>query len=245
MKKTPLIAFCLLALASCQTRILYHQLHTPQASLGRIDSVTTLHFADERRTPDPIFFMGTLKCRFSVKDIRVGYDSLVRFAAEMTRQKGANVIKVRDARIAFMAFELKVDAYSLPDLALKTYQSELDSADRVRLAYLASHSIVHILDRDDMGRRSVFIDDSLVAITRGVGFDGVRKPGRVTLVLNKAGVVKIISQNSYDPDLTEIHAQPGKEYYIVLHTNLNRRQFEYHHTLTDHDRFDNRDIFIF
>ncbi len=245
MKKTPLIALALLAMASCQTRILFRQFHPPQASPSQVDTVITLNFADERPRPDPIFLMSTLKCRFSIKDLKVGYDSLVRYVEGITRQKGGNVIKVRDARIKFMAFGLIVDAYSLPDRALMTYRSTLDSANEVRLAFLANHAIVHLLDRDYEGRRSVFINDSLVAKMKGVGFDGVRNPGRKTLVLDKAGTLKIITNSSLDPDLTEIQVQLGKEYYIVLHTNLHYKQLEFHHTLTDHDRFENRDILIF
>jgi hypothetical protein len=47
------------------------------------------------------------------------------------------------------------------------------------------------------------------------------------------------------PDFTEIRVQPGKEYYIVLQTKLVHKQFVHYCTLTDHDRFENREILFF
>ena len=103
---------------------------------------------------------------------------------------------------------------------LAYFSRQLDAAEKHYADSIRSMVIVHLRDRDLQGQRVVYFNDSVVASIRGVGFDGVRNPGRNDLVFRQNGVLSV----SPGPPL-HLDLELGKEYFILLYMETSRRGY--------------------
>jgi hypothetical protein len=116
------------------------------------------------------------------------------------------------------------------DLAL--FSRQLDSGEKHHIDSIQSMAIVHIRDLDVQGRRAVYFNDSIVATIRGVGFDGVRNPGRIDLVFRQNGVLR----TEPDPP-SHLDIRLGKEYFILFYMGTSNQGFHHYYRLVDKEHF--------
>lgn len=236
MKLTFLPALLTLAV-SCRTAAVFHPASpSPPPAAG--DTVITLQLTYDRVPLDSAYFLGAIDFRLTPKSIRPGLDSLRKYCRAEARKHGGNVLKLKHAEFGFDALTLKWDLYAFPPEAFVKLRLAKDSADSAYRATLTGLAIVHLLDRDDIGHTSISFGDSLLTTMRGVGFDGVRKPGRASFRFDRPGRLTI-------GDTTHIDIVTGQEYYIVLYTLLGRHQFYHRCILTDKDGFENPRLLYF
>jgi hypothetical protein len=166
----------------------------------------------------------------------VDYDQMVSYARNEAARLGGNLMKIDQFHGLIHTKWIRQGIYTTvyrmkePDLAL--FSRQMDSAQTDHTDSIQSMAIVHIRDRDIQGKRVVYFNDSIVATIRGVGFDGVREPGRSDLVFRQNGVLRA----EPDPPL-HLDIELGKEYFILLYMEPGRQGFHYYYQLMDKEHF--------
>lgn len=95
-------------------------------------------------------------------------------------------------------------------------------------------TIAHIKNYDDIGKRSIWFNDSLIGKIKGRGFDGLRGMQRTDLVFYSDGLLKIGDDT--------VRMARGKEYYIILYSSFGYRRIIQHKLLTDKEHFSHRGL---
>ncbi len=161
---------------------------------------------------------------------------MVIYAKYEAGKLGGNVIKVTKYHSLVGTLYSKQSifstVYKMNEQTLSNFKKQLDSIENIHSDSIKYISIVHLKNYDDLGKRLIFFNNTLVAKIKGVGFDSIRKPGRKDLVFYHNGTLSTENEN--------INIKIGNEYYIVLYTTLGRRQFNYHYKLVDKDHFYNK-----
>jgi hypothetical protein len=162
-----------------------------------------------------------------------GYNRLLSYIKIEASNLGSNLILIKDyhalygskyLRDAIMATAYKLDPYTLMIL-----KKEIDSVNNKYLDSIKTFSVVHIKDYDDVGKRTIYFNDSIVGTIKGVGFDSFRKPGHKDYIFTNDGIMKF--------DTAGINIHLGNEYYIVLFTTMGKHQFYPHYRIVDKGHF--------
>ena len=164
------------------------------------------------------------------------YDQFVIYARNEAASMGGNMMKINAfhglIQTKWIRLGIYTTVYRMKEADLAQFSRQLDSAEKHYADSIRSMAIVHIRDRDLQGQRVVYFNDSVVAGIRGVGFDGVRNPGRSDLVFRQKGLLRV----SPDPPL-QLDIELGKEYFILLYMETSRHGYHYNYQLMDKEHF--------
>jgi hypothetical protein len=199
------------------------------------DSILTLSLSNLVPVPDSAVVISHLVIKAPFQKI-LDYASIESVARHEAVRVGGNLMKVDTFHAIIHTKWLRqgiyVAVYRLNATDLARLRIQLDSADRHYADSIKDMAIVHIRDRDQQGKRVVYFNDSMVATIHGVGFDGVRNPGRKDLVFGQSGVLR------FDPEPpVHLDIKVGKEYFIVLSSTATRHGYHYIYQLVDKEHF--------
>lgn len=207
----------------------------PEPVIGRRDSVLTVSLSNPVPIPDTAVVISHLVIKAPFQKI-LDYAVIEGVARQEASRLGGNLIKVHTFHAMIHTRWLRqgiyASVYRLNEADLIRFQQQLDSADRHHADSIKQMAIVHIRDRDLEGKRVVYFNDSIVATLHGVGFDGVRKPGRKDLVFWKRGVLRCGPAPPMDLEI-----RLGKEYFILLFCTMAKHGFRYQYQLVDKEHF--------
>jgi hypothetical protein len=233
MRTTAIISLAIILLASCGFRLFENSHRLPRpAPNNRADSILVLDLGETIRLPDSRAVVGDLIVKAPCQ-IEYGYTRLLAYSRFEAARVGGNLLKVNEYG-GFLRQKLYATIY------------RLDSPDLTRLkdslaATLASHqdsirhiAVVHVKDFDDIGKRRIWFNGSLVDSIKGRGFDGLRGVGKKTLAFHAEGVLRL------GDNYVALHT--GKEYYIVLREDVGRHYVKQYLFSVDKVHFDHRNM---
>jgi hypothetical protein len=218
---------------SCNFRV-YENGHflTRQRKLPKpiSDSILTLSITNSPKIPDSATEISKIVIK---APFEIGYEKMVAFAKVEASKIGGNVIKITNYRsssalgnsiqaIYFTAYKMNVETLSI-------FKTQLNSIKIAHSDSIKHVSIVHIKDYDGPREQSIFFNNTLLAKIKGEELNSTGKRGSKDFVFNQNGTLWI--------GLGVFDIKLGNEYYIVLYTTQERRQFYHHCELVDKDRF--------
>jgi hypothetical protein len=200
------------------------------------DSILTVSLSDTTPIPGSAIVVGHTIIKAPLQKF-FEYDRFVTYARDEAARLGGNVMKINTfhglLQTKWIRQGIYTTVYRMTEPDLVRFQQQLDSAKRHYADSIRSMAIVHIRDRDEQGEREVYFNDSLVARIKGVGFDGVRNPGRSDLVFRQKGVLRV---GPGPPSHLDIEL--GKEYFILLYmVTTSKKRFGYYYLLMDKEHF--------
>jgi len=200
-----------------------------------LESILTVSLSNATPIPDSATVVSRTIIKAPLQKF-LDYDQFVIYARNEAARLGGNMMKINQFHGLIHTKWIRQGIYTTvyrmkePDLARFTWQ--LDSAKRLYTDSIRSMAIVNIRDPDMQGARVVHFNDSIVARLKGVGFDGVRNPGRSDLVFREKGVLRMTPEPPSHLDF-----ELGKEYFIVLTSEFRRHEMAYFYELMDKEHF--------
>ncbi len=199
------------------------------------DAVLTVSLSNTIPIPATAIIIGQTTIKAPLQKF-VDYDQFVIYARNEAASMGGNMVKINGfhglIQTKWIRQEIYATVYRMIEADLAHFSGQLDSAEKDYADSIRPMAIVHIRDRDIQGQRVLYFNDSIVANIRGVGFDGVRNPGRNDLVFRQKGVLSV----SPDPPL-HLDIELGKEYFILLYMGTSRHGYRYYYQLMDKEHF--------
>lgn len=124
--------------------------------------------------------------------------------------------------------------YHVETADLTRLMFQIDSSNAVHRDSIRDVAMVHIKDIDDLGKRQIRLNDSLITEIKGRGFDGLRGTGRMDFAIHSAGILHL-GDNS-------LQIQAGKEYFILLFVRIGKHYTRQGYVLMDKEHFDNESM---
>jgi hypothetical protein len=199
------------------------------------DSILTVSLSNTIPIPDSAIVVSHTIIKAPLQKF-VDYNQFVIYARNEAARLGGNMMKINQfhglIQTKWIRQGIYTTVYRMKEADLARFTWQIDSAKKHYADSIRSMAIVHIRDRDVQGERVVYFNDSMVTKMKGVGFDGVRNPGRSDLVFRQKGVLRVGPAPPYHLDI-----ELGKEYFILVFTTTSRYGYHYYYQLMDKEHF--------